>query len=91
MQQLTQKRGKFRLLDATSEFGGRSADSFDGADKVVHQLFHIVRATVGQISLGQGPDSLVGVEFRRVGGEVLDVKAAMAHLKFRERLPMMSL
>ena len=91
MQWSTQKRGQLGLLDATTEFGGRAADSFDGTDEVVHQLFHIVRTTVGQISLGQGPDPLVGIEFRRVGREVLDMKAGMAALEFRQRFSVVGL
>jgi hypothetical protein len=52
MQWLAQKRGKLRLLDATTKLRGRFADFVDGTDEVFHQFLDVVSATVGQIPLG---------------------------------------
>jgi len=42
---------------------------------MVQQLIPIERAAVGQVALGQRPNAFVGVEFRGVSREVLDVQA----------------
>jgi len=76
------------LQDAAAKFRGRLADAVDGTDQVVHQLLDVVRATVGQISLGLCPDPLVRVEFRGVGGEVFDMEAGMLALEFCQRFSM---
>jgi hypothetical protein len=48
----------------------------------------MVGETIGQVALGQGPDFFVGIGFRRLEGEVLDVKSGMPALESRQRFSM---
>ncbi len=60
--------------DAASEVLGIGSDLCEGVQQGEHQIMAISRAAVGQALFGQFPDSLVGVVFRRVGGEALEVQ-----------------
>ncbi len=71
--------------DAAAQFFGRVADGVDRADDGVHQLVHIERAAVGEISFGQRPDSFVGLEVGRIGGKVLEVQARVSAEELGER------
>jgi hypothetical protein len=51
---------------------------------ILHELIDVIGPTVGQLSLGQRPDSFIGVEFRGIGGKVLDGKTWMlAKIEFQ--------
>ena len=55
--------------------GGRSRvvlDLLHCPDDILHELIDVIGPTVGQLSLGQRPDSFIGVEFRGIGGKVFD-------------------
>ena len=45
---------------------------FDRTEEVIDQLLHIARTAVGQFPLGLRPDSLIRIQFRRIGGKVFD-------------------
>ena len=62
------------MHDAAAQFFWRCADAVDRADDIFHQLIDIMGAAIGQFPFGQRPDSFVGIEFRGVGGKMLDVK-----------------
>ena len=47
-------------------------------------------AAIGQVPLGERPDSFIGIEFRGVGGEMLDVKTGMSAEQVLERFPVVS-
>ena len=64
--------------DAAAQFLGRVSNGVDRTDDAVHQLVHVERAAVGEVSFGQRPDSLVGVEVGSVWGKVLDVQARVS-------------
>src|SRR5208283_5945721 len=64
--------------DASAQFFRRVSNGIDRTDDAVHQLVHVERAAVGEISFGQRPDSFVGVEVGSVGGKVLKVQARVA-------------
>ena len=64
--------------DAGAQFCGRVANGVDRTDDAVHQLVHVERAAVGEVSFGQRPNSFVGVEVGSVGGKVLDVQVRVS-------------
>ena len=64
--------------DAAAQFLGRVSNGVDRTDDAVHQLVHVERAAVGEVSFGQRPNSFVGVEVGSVGGKVLDVQARVS-------------
>lgn len=45
---------------------------------MVEEFVEGVRSAVGESSLGDSPYALIGIEFRGVAGEVLQMKARMA-------------
>lgn len=71
--------------DASAQFGRRVSNGVDRADDAVHQLVHVKRAAVGEISFGQRPNSFVGVEVGGVSGKVLDVQARVPAEESGER------
>lgn len=75
MQWSGQKRGEVGLEHASPEFGLRASDVFKGFEEVTHEGIEIVRASVGQRGLGQGPDALIRVQLGGVGGEAFQVEA----------------
>ena len=70
--------GQIGFQDAAAQFLGRVSNGVDRTDDAVHQLVHVERAAVGEVSFGQRPDSLVGVEVGSISGKVLDVQARVS-------------
>ena len=66
-------------MDTGPEEVLRATDSTDRCSKGVAKLAEIIRAAIGECTVGLGPDVLGGVEFGRVGREEVDVQPAMAH------------
>jgi len=66
------------LQDAAAQFLGRVSNGVDRTHDAVHQLIHVERAAVGEVSFGQRPNSFVGVEVGSVGGKVFDVQARLS-------------
>ena len=60
--------------DAPSEVATVAANGFEGFDHGDHQLRKIMSLAICEALLGQLPDSLIGVELRRIGGEALQVE-----------------
>src|SRR2546423_12140247 len=50
----------------------------------------MVRAAIGQLALGQRPNPFVGVEFRSIGREMLQLETRVLIQKLLQRLPLMS-
>ena len=73
MAQSAQKRGKGRVGDAPAEVATVGANGLQGFDQGDHQLREIVSLAVREALLGQLPDSVVGVELRRIGRKALQV------------------
>ena len=71
--------------DAATQSFRRASDLVDGSDDRLHQLVHVERTTVGEVTFRQRPNSLVGIEIGRVGGKVFDVQARVAAEKLGER------
>src|SRR5881628_1650275 len=67
----TQKR-QARVGDAPTESNLRVAASLECVDQGQREVEPIVGAAVGQPGLGEIPNLLVRVEFRRVGRKVLE-------------------
>ncbi len=86
MQQLTQKRGKIRLLDAAPQFRPRRSDGVQRLGELDQQLQAVVGTAVGQPALGKRPDALVGIELRRVGREMLDMEPRMSPPQLTQRI-----
>lgn len=51
----------------------------------------VIRSTVGEFAFGEGPNALVGIQFRGVGWEVLDVQTTMPRLEFVEQRSLVGL
>jgi len=49
----------------------------DRTEDVCHQLLDIVRAAIGEFPFGQDQTPFIGIEFRAVGGKMLDVQAGV--------------
>ncbi len=74
MQQSTQKRGKFRLVDASSKAARGSLDVSKRAAKATTQCGDVVWAAVGETPFGVGPDRFVWVELRGIGWKVFEMQ-----------------
>ena len=75
MQQSWQERGKVGLVDAGAEFRCGVFDPFERREQVAPPFGQGVGATVGQLVLCLRPDSFIGVEFRGVCRQALEVNA----------------
>lgn len=75
MQQLAQKRGKLGVRDAATQELGPPAQAAEGSGDLAAELLEVVGTTVGQGAFGQVPHSFIGVELRRVAGEIHDLQA----------------
>ena len=64
--------------DASAQFFGRVSNGVDRSDDAIHQLVRVEGAAVSEVSFGQRPDSLVGVEVGSISGKVLDVQARVS-------------
>lgn len=62
--------GQVGVRDARAEAPRRAPQAGERRDQGAQEGEHIVGATVRQLRFGAGPDAFVGVEFRRIGGEV---------------------
>ena len=62
------------------------ACSLEGSDQIASEFHDVVGAAVGQILLGELPDSLVWVEFRGVRREGLEVQTRIVPAQFPDRL-----
>jgi len=78
------------LQNAAAQFLGRGADGIDRPDDIFHQLIPIVRTAIGEFPFGERPDAFIGIEFRGVGGKMLDVEARVLPKQVVERLPLVS-
>lgn len=63
------------MADTTTERVRRVGDTLERSDEVYNQLAEVVGPTVSEFALGERPNPLVGVEFRRVGGKVFIAQA----------------
>jgi len=77
------------LKDAPTEFGLGAADVGEGFEQVNDQGGEIVGAPIGQGGLREGPDALIRVQLRRVGGEPFQVEAGVPAAQVAEWLPRM--
>lgn len=62
------------LKNTAAQFFGRASSFVDRGDEGLHQLVHIERAAVGEVSFGERPDAFVRVKLGSVGGKVLDLQ-----------------
>ena len=75
--------------DAPTEVATVGANGFQGFDHCDHQLREIVSLAIREALLGQLPDSLIGVELRRIGRESLQVESRCASAKLTDELASM--
>lgn len=90
MQHSGQKRGEIGLLDARAEEGLRCGQLADFVREDVHQVRLRVGPAVGQGALEVIPDPFIGVQFRGVGREGLQVQAGRATEEFLYGVAMMN-
>jgi hypothetical protein len=77
------------LEDTTAESLRRRSGAFNGTDEVLHEIVQVLRAAVGQIVFGQGPNALVRIQLRGVRGETLQVQTRMLAEQFIQRCAFM--
>ena len=82
MQQSAQKRGKLRLVDASSEAALGPLDVLKRAAKMTTHHGEIVGPTVGQTPFGVSPDSFVGVELWGVGRKKFEMQSRVPAADF---------
>lgn len=70
------------MVDAAAQVSAIGADLLQGFDERDHQLGHVMGLPIRESSFGQLPDSFVGVEFRSVGREALQVESLRARAEF---------
>ena len=73
------------MEDAAAQFVWRGSNPVDRTDDVVHQLVDLDRAAVGEFSLGQRPNTFIGIELWSVRGKVLDVQARVPAQELSQR------
>ena len=76
------------MEDASPQFRWRLSNPVDGSDEILHQLLDIVGTSVSEVALGLRPYAFIGIEFRRVRGEVFDAQARVSPQQVFERFPM---
>lgn len=89
MQRSAQKRGKVGLENATAESVRRCSGVFDRTDEILQEVIEVLGAAVGEVTLGQAPYSLVGIQLRRVAGEMLQTQTRMLPEQLIQRLAFM--
>ncbi len=77
--------------DAPSEVATVGANGLHGLDHGDHQLREIMRLAIRESLLRQLPDSLVGVELRRIGREALKVNSLGTRAKLAYELSSMGI
>lgn len=77
------------MEDATAKSLRRLAGGIDRKDELLREFVEVVGAAVGQVALGQAPNSLVGIQLRRVTGEVLQAQTWMLPEQFTQRFAFM--
>jgi hypothetical protein len=77
------------LEDTTAESLRRRSGAFDRTDEVLHEIVQVLRAAVGQIVFGQGPNALVRIQLRGVRGETLQPQTRMLAEQFIQRCAFM--
>jgi len=75
MQHAGMSKRESGVFDTAPELGGGEPARFQFPDDLEGEVEAILGAGVGESLLGSLPDALVGVEFGRVGGKVLEVEA----------------
>ena len=60
------------MEDAAAQFLRRGSNPVDRTDDVVHQLVHVERTAVGELSFRQRPNAFIGIELWSVSRKVLD-------------------
>src|SRR6266705_2660385 len=75
MQWSSTKQGEAAVRDAATETALGVAARLELLDHGEREIESVVGAGVGQSGLGEVPHLLVGIEFGRVGGEVLELEA----------------
>ncbi len=77
--------------NAASEVAPVGANGLQGFDHGDHQLREIMRLAIRESLLGQLPDTLVGVELRRIGREALQVQPRGAGAQLPHELASMGM
>jgi len=77
--------------NAPSEVATVGANGFQGFEYGDHQLREIMSPSIREALLGQLPDSLIGVELRRIGREALQVEPRGASAKLTYELASMGI
>src|SRR6266849_2620447 len=74
MQWLAQKKREIRAGDAAAEGPRGAPDAAESGEEVAGEGGDAVGAAIGEGGFREGPDALVGVQFRRVGRQELEME-----------------
>jgi len=74
------------LEDATAQSLRRRSGVFDRTNDILQEIIEVAGAAVGQVVFGQGPNALVRIQLRGVGGETLQAQTRIAVEQLIERL-----
>ena len=77
------------MEDATAQSLRRRSDVFDRTNDILQEIIEVVGAAVGQVVFGQGPNTLVRIQLRGVGGETLQAQTRVVVEQLIERLALM--
>ena len=77
------------MQDAATQFRWRISDTVNRTDDVFHQLIDAPGAAISEFSLGQRPNSFIGVEFWSVGRKMLDSEPRVSTEELLERFSLM--
>ena len=79
------------MPNTAAELLGCSAQLSQRGEQLDQQFVQVVGSAVGEFPFGQRPNTLVGIQFRSVGWEVLGAQTGMPPLQFVQQTSLVSL
>ena len=73
------------MRDATAQEMRGGTHVLEREDEIGEEVVERVGAAIGQRTLGQRPDALIGIDLRSIRGEVLEMDARVARAEFGQR------
>jgi len=91
MQWSVQKRGKLGLVNAPAKFGLRLAQTAERSRERDGKLVEVIRSAVGEGVVRLAPDAFVGIEFRSIRREALQMEARVSAAEVADRVALVRL
>lgn len=80
---------QLRMKDAAAEFDRSPTDDFKSGGYLLGQHLHVAESSVRQTAFRLGPDSLIGIELRRIARKIFHMQACHPSSEFPERFSFM--